>query len=161
MESQMHQPSMFSLEDSPARTTRLQEEAQDWLETVAHSGGNITGSLLASAPPGLSGRMSLGSSLVETVRTLRRSSDLSPTSGMAWSGRYLTLNTLEYRNDAVECSLSDILEDDPDPKWLLSPRACMGILDRAQRRGRRLPPSLEKALMEVAGQMTTPPKPAS
>ena len=150
MESDHHQPSMFSLEDSPARTTRLQDSAEDWLATVAHSGGNITGSLLISSPSGLSEKMSLGSSLVEAAQTLRRSSGRSPNAGMAWPGRYLTLNTSEWRNAAAACSLSDILEESPDPKYSLSPKACTGILRRAEKRGRALPPALQQALKKAA-----------
>lgn len=44
--------------------------------------------------------------------------------------------------------LSDILERDPDPKYRLSAKACQGILNRAQRRGKELPEKLEKALVE-------------
>jgi hypothetical protein len=42
--------------------------------------------------------------------------------------------------------LSDILEASPDPKYLLSPKACSGILRRAERRGKALPEPLEAAL---------------
>jgi DNA-cytosine methyltransferase len=37
------------------------------------------------------------------------------------------------------------------PKYYLSPRACRGILRRATKRGRTLPPALEQALRSVAG----------
>ena len=137
-----------------ARTTQLQALAQDWLATVARSGGNITASSLRGAPHGLSQRMFLGSSVAETVKTSRRSSTPSPNAGMAWSGQCLMLSTSEWRNDAVVCSLSDILEDDPDPKYLLSPRACSGILNRAEKRGKELPEMLEEALRSVATQPT-------
>lgn len=150
MESEMHQESMFSLEDSPARITALQEHAADLLATVARSGGSITGSLIASAPPGLSERMCLGSSLPTTGQTLRRSSGRSPNAGMAWPGRFLTLNTSEWRNGAAVCSLSDILEESPDPKYSLSAKACLGILNRAEKRGKELPEPLRQALKVVA-----------
>ena len=42
--------------------------------------------------------------------------------------------------------LSDILEEDADPKYSLSSKACAGILNRAQRRGKELPEILKKAL---------------
>ena len=42
--------------------------------------------------------------------------------------------------------LSDILERDPDPKYRLSAKACQGILNRAQRRGKALPEQLKAAL---------------
>lgn len=157
MESQTHQPSMFSPEDSHARTTQLQEHAADWLATVARSGGSFTASLWSNAPHGLSERMCPGSSLVEAAQTLRRSSGRSPNAGMAWPGRYLTLNTLEWRNAAAVCSLSDILEDNPDPKYSLSAKACSGILNRAEKRGKELPQPLRLALEAVAGPARTKP----
>ncbi len=152
MESQTPQQLTFFAEDSPASLTALQETAEVWLMTVARSGGSITGSLLNSAPPGLSGKMSLGSSLVEAAQTLKRSSGRLPNSGMAWSGQFLTLNTSEWRNGAVVCSLSDILEESPDPKYSLSAKACLGILRRAEKRGKELPPPLRAALEAVASQ---------
>lgn len=42
--------------------------------------------------------------------------------------------------------LSDILEEDADPKYNLSSKACKGILNRASKRGKRLPEVLEEAL---------------
>jgi hypothetical protein len=57
--------------------------------------------------------------------------------------------------------LSDILEGNPDPKYSLSPKACRGILNRAEARDRRLAPSLETALEAAADRTTTPPKPAT
>jgi hypothetical protein len=150
MESDTPQLSMFSVEDSPARTTQSQEQVRDWLEIVARSGGSITGSLLSLAPPGLSRKMSPGSSLVETALTLKRSSGLSANSGMAWPGRFLTLNTSEWRSDAVVSSLSDILEENPDPRFSLSPKACTGILHRAAKRDRDLPAPLLSALEAIA-----------
>src|SRR5690606_40260640 len=68
------------------------------------SGGKCIGSLLNAAPPGLLERMSLGSSLVEAAQTLRRSSGRLPNSGMAWPGRFLTLNTSEWRNEIGRAS---------------------------------------------------------
>jgi hypothetical protein len=59
---------------------------------------------------------------------------------------------LESPSDAVESSLSDILEPTGDHlrKYFLSPKACAGILRRAAKRGRKLPEMLEQALMSVA-----------
>jgi hypothetical protein len=52
-------------------------------------------------------------------------------------------------------SLSEVLETGPLPeKYSLSPRACSGILRRAERRGKELPPMLKKALKAVASQVT-------
>ena len=47
---------------------------------------------------------------------------------------------------AEESHLSQILEDSPLPKYFLSAKACQGILNRAKRRGKELPPRLKDAL---------------
>ena len=156
MNDQPSQPSMFSQEVSHARTTQWQASVTAWLATVARSGGSSIASLVRDAPDGLSQRMSLGSSLAEVVETSPPSSTRSWASGMASSGVCLTLNGSEWPSDGAVCTLSDILEANPDPKYLLSPKACRGILNRAEKRGRRLPPSLEMALVEVADTDRTP-----
>ena len=46
--------------------------------------------------------------------------------------------------------LRDILEGETHPKYRLSSRACAGILRRAEKRGKKLPPLLEAALRAVA-----------
>jgi len=60
-------------------------------------------------------------------------------------------NTSESLSDAAECSLSEILQVDAPEKYSLSAKACNGILRRAEKRGKTLPPMLRDALMEVAG----------
>ena len=51
---------------------------------------------------------------------------------------------------AVESRLSAILEGCPHPKYSLSAKACLGILKRAERRGKKLPEELERALRAQA-----------
>ena len=70
--------------------------------------------------------------------------------GMASHGGYLTLNISEFPNDAVACSLSDILEMDVPRKYYLSPKAARGILRRADKRGKTLPIHLEQTLRTLA-----------
>jgi hypothetical protein len=49
------------------------------------------------------------------------------------------------------CSLSDILETGTVPqRFFLSSTACKGILRRAEKRGKELPPQLLTALRSVA-----------
>ena len=62
-------------------------------------------------------------------------------------GEFSTLNFGESPSVAVESRLSQILEDDAPPKYYLSPRACQGILRRAEKRGKKLPEVLEQALI--------------
>jgi hypothetical protein len=74
-------------------------------------------------------------------------------------GGFSTLNISAWPNDASVCSLSRILETGPiPPKYYLSPKACAGILRRAEKRGKELPPLLKQALVAVADSptITTP-----
>ena len=68
-------------------------------------------------------------------------------------GSYTTPNISELPNAAAVCSLSAILQDNAPLKYSLSPKACMGILRRAARRGKTLPPMLREALEAQAGQL--------
>ena len=74
------------------------------------------------------------------------------------SGPLSTRNGSEWRSGAVACSLSSILETGPvDPRYFLSPKACAGILRRAEKRGKELPEPLRLALLAVATQEVTKP----
>jgi len=64
-------------------------------------------------------------------------------------GAFSTLNSSACPNDAVASSLSDVLETGPiQPKYYLSQKACTGILRRAEKRGKKLPPMLSRALRQ-------------
>ena len=73
----------------------------------------------------------------------------------AWLGEYWTLNTGVSPSEERESSLSQILQDDPPSKYYLSRIACLGILRRAEARGKALPPQLREALMIQAEQSTS------
>lgn len=51
---------------------------------------------------------------------------------------------------AEESLLSQILEENPLPKYNLTAKACLGILRRAERRGKDLPKLLKAVLVEQA-----------
>ena len=63
-------------------------------------------------------------------------------------GEFTTHSFGESPKCAVESRLSQILEDNPHPKYSLSAKACMGILKRASRKGKDLPPILKDALIQ-------------
>ena len=66
-------------------------------------------------------------------------------------GESLTPNISEWPNDAAVCSLSQVLEQTLIPqRFFLSSMACAGILRRAEKRGKELPPALRTALLSVA-----------
>jgi len=77
--------------------------------------------------------------------------------GIASPTGCLMLNTSEFPNAVVECSLSDVLETQGNhlKKYSLSPKAAQGILRRANRREKTLPPQLEQALRVCADSVTT------
>lgn len=118
------------------------------------------------------GKMSLGHSPAQTAkisgRSLRKLSELRTAPVMcldltmehgnllgqsywemnsAWLGECWMLNTGVSPSVAVESFLSRILEAEPHPKYYLSKTACLGILRRAEVRGKELPLQLKEALM--------------
>lgn len=56
------------------------------------------------------------------------------------------LNVSEEPKIPVPTKLSQILEENPDPKYNLTPKACAGVLRRAERRGKKLPETLKTVL---------------
>jgi hypothetical protein len=102
-------------------------------------------------PSGLSGKMSPVCCQVTEEGILEPSSQRWGTSGMGSHTGFLTLNSSESHKDAEECLLSDTLETGDLPqRFYLSPKACKGILSRAERRGKKLPPMLKEALERQA-----------
>ena len=87
-----------------------------------------------------------------TKDAISESSSLKwPTQGIATSsGEFWIRNSLESPNVVVESSLSEVLETQVEPRFSLSAKACEGILRRANRRGKELPPLLTQALLSVA-----------
>ena len=64
-------------------------------------------------------------------------------------GECSTRNTGECPRDAEESTLWQILQEDAPERYCLSAKACEGILRRAERRGKALPPMLREALEEA------------
>lgn len=63
-----------------------------------------------------------------------------------WHGASSMLNFGESPNVVEESGLSQILEDNVPQRYYLSARACVGVLRRAERRGKELKPILKLAL---------------
>ena len=68
-----------------------------------------------------------------------------------WLGLFGPLNSSECPKDAADCSLSRTLLGTVPSKYYLTKRACLGILRRADKRGKPLPELLELALKLQAG----------
>ncbi len=65
-------------------------------------------------------------------------------------------NISAWPNDAVVCSLSQVLEQDSiHAKYFLSAKACAGIIRRAEARGKTLPDALLSALRSSAAAGTS------
>ena len=77
--------------------------------------------------------------------------------GVSWEtvgalpGVSMMLNFGEFPSEERESTLSQILDLNAPEKYSLSPRACAGILRRAEKRGKILPDMLREALTEVVG----------
>ena len=69
----------------------------------------------------------------------------------ALPGGSTTPSTGVCPKDVRESTLSQILQPNAPEKYSLSPKACAGIIRRAERRGKELPDMLREALMETIG----------
>ncbi|MDO8632838.1 MAG: hypothetical protein Q7R41_20335, partial [Phycisphaerales bacterium] len=77
-------------------------------------------------------------------------------------GEFSTRSISAYPSGGAVClsSLSEVLEIGDVPKrYFLSAKACRGILRRAAKRGRELPPQLERSLRAVADGEPEPMRP--
>jgi hypothetical protein len=136
--------------DSPAKTSPSPESEPDSQASARDFSLSSPGSQMSFDHVGSSLRTSLGSSPLPTDETWESFSQRWPKSGTASAGEWSTLDTSESPNDAVEFSLSDVLETTVSERFALSARAAKGILRRADARGRTLPTELEQALRELA-----------
>ena len=74
--------------------------------------------------------------------------------GIRSLGEFSTRSFGESPNAVVESRLSQILEDNPHPKYFLSEKACRGVLRRAEARGKELPRLLKETLERQSGLIT-------
>ena len=152
----MWEQSTFWPEEHLASLSPSPVSERDWMTRVATSPSSLLDLLADSGPYGWCGRTSPASCRLTTDARLEPSSGCWSNSGMGSPIEFLTLNTLEYPSDGAASSLSDVLETGELPqRYYLSGRACRGILRRAEKRGKTLPPPLAHALMAVAAQEQT------
>lgn len=140
----------FGAEDSPAKTSQWLDNALAWLESGAGYGLSSEGLLRCFDRLGLSLKMSPACYPATEAETLPSYFEGWKNSGIGGPTGRLTLNTSVWPKDASVCSLSQVLETTVAPKYFLSPTACAGILRRAEKRGKDLPPSLFAALTAVS-----------
>ena len=147
---------MFSSEEPPVSPSQLQDSERDWTTRVVRSCLSTLPLLASIGPDGWSGRTSPVSCRQTEDGRLEACSEGWQNSGMGSPTAFLTLSTSEWPSAGVACSLSDVLETGVVPqRFYLSARACRGILRRAEKRGKSLPPSLHAALLAVASAPTS------
>ena len=147
------QMSIFFVEEPHASPSALQDCEKDWQIRVATSCLPLVPLLQSIAPAGWYGRTSPVSCRATEGGILEPSSGCWGNSGMGSHTEFLTLSTLEFHSAADVCSLSDVLETGDVPqRYFLSATACRGILRRAEKRGKDLPPALKSALQSVSSQ---------
>jgi len=141
----------FLSEEPPARISPSRDFARELLESEATSHSSFYAWLHERSRGGSFGRMSPVSCHLTKDGRLEPSSEGWQNSGMGSHTGFLTLNTSVWPSDGRVCSLSDILETGDVPqRFFLSAKACTGILRRAGKRGKELPPQLAHALKAVA-----------
>lgn len=149
----MEQLTLLSAEHL-ARTSPSPDSARDWPESAADWPWSLHKFFLSCVQSGLSGKTCPEFFQQTADGTSGHSSGRWTTSGILARGECLTLSLSESPSVAAESTLSDILETGDLPqRYFLSPKACAGILRRAEKRGRTLPPQLRAALENVAGKM--------
>ena len=152
-------------EEPPVSHSRSLEDERDWIIQTATSPLSFLEFARKHVPSGSYGKMCLESCPQTMDETSSRSGKKWRSAGIQSPGESLMLDLheaghipLQCHNDADVCLLSDILETTGDHlrRYFLTPKACRGILLRAERRGRRLPTHLYKALAAVAHALKSP-----
>jgi site-specific DNA-cytosine methylase len=139
-----------SVPASHARMFPSQESGLGSRESAQDSFTSLRESCESFDPLGLCSRMFPDFSVQTKEETLQKCSGFSWSSaGMGFRGACSTASFSESPNVARVCSLSDILESHVPLRFYLSPRACRGVLRRAEKRKRTLQSRLQAALAFV------------
>ena len=139
-------------EERRAKRSRWRDYAEDFRTLVGTCRLPLCDWWIRSAPDTSSGKTCPVFCRATEDGTLAPLSGRWLNSGMGGPTESWTLSTSEFPSDAVVCSLSDVLEDsDVVPEaYYLTRTACRGILRRAEKRGRKLPETLQRALTAAA-----------
>ena len=140
----------FWSEEPPASLSALQDSGRDLMTPAENSCLPTLQSLHVTGLDGLSGKTSPVSCHPTEDGILVPSSGRWGNWGMGGPTGSWTLSGSEWPRDAAVCSLSDVLETGKVPqRYFLSPKACAGILRRAEKRQKTLPEPLRQALLLV------------
>ena len=154
-EEMFSKKSTSSVVGSRVKIYQLRDTVEDWMVQNRGFGTNFIAFLKSAVPSTVWSKMSLVYSPPTKDGTWKFSSGGWKNWATSGNTEYLTLNISESPNVGVESSLSDILERDVNPKYYLSPKACRGILRRADKRGKDLPPLLQEAMERVVSTGTS------
>lgn len=134
----------------PAKTSASQESEPDLQANGAASSRKSSALRQRSRRGGVSSRMFQGSLALAAGEILPSSSQGYGNAGLLSATGFWTANISESPNEGVAVSLSAVLQRQVSERYFLSPKAARGILRRAEKRGRKLPPPLEAALTVLA-----------
>ena len=141
----------FLSEELPAKASPSRASAKGLMTPEATSCLHTLASLTVTGLDGLSGKMSPAFCHLTAEGILEPSLGRWSSWGMGSPTESWTLNGSEWPREGAVCSLSDVLETQGvQQKFYLSPKACQGILRRAEKRGKELPPLLRAALENAA-----------
>ena len=143
----------LSLEEHHANRSVSQDLGKD-LKTQEETLPSPILDYLTTLNPNISsGKMSLEFCPQTKEKTLAPSSGRFKKSGMGSPTELWMLNISEYPKDVKESLLLDVLQGtgEVQQRYSLSPKACRGILRRADRKGKILPKKLEEALLQTTG----------
>ena len=141
----------FWSEEPPVNPSALPDSGKGLPIQEATSCLHTLQSLTVTGLDGLSGKMSPVFCHRQEDGIMAPSSGRWSSWGMGSPTESWTLNGSEWPREGAVCSLSDVLETQGvQQKFYLSPKACQGILRRAEKRGKELPPLLRAALENAA-----------
>lgn len=123
------------------------QSGKTFLEHIQATGAKISESFSKSSRE----LRTMGLQYLDLLRTSGLGTDASWETVGALPGEQWMPNTGESPNVAAASTLSQILQEDAPQKYYLSAKACEGILRRAEKRGKALPPMLKEALEAQSG----------
>lgn len=157
MTGEKYQQSTFLSEAAPASPSASPDSERDWMTRVATWPSSTYAFSTTFGHAGAFSRTSLDFCRRTEDGRSEPFSGRWKNSGTGGPTGSWTRSTRECHNDAVVSSLSAILETGGVPRrFYLTPKACAGILRRADKRGKALPPQLKEALEAAAGGAATP-----
>ena len=140
----------FWLEEPLANHSQLPDSEKDSKIQEAGSCLNFLKSLEIENLDGLCGKMFPVFCHQTEEGILEPSSGRWGTWGMGSPIEFWTLNGSDSPKEESVCLLSDVLETGKiQQRYYLSPKACAGIIRRAEKRNKKLPEMLHQALLQV------------